>query len=229
MIIQLNQHFSKIVCGVVFYPQNTLKGGYRFITHTFCILGCRCLRPLKCIEDRDLLVKDILMFQVVHRVCGAFERFKEGLKTLGVLDAIRMHPDSFRPLMCHEPSPLTADLMDHLFHIRLSAVGSNKRRAEERVVPFWRDYLQDVEEQEGSSKLGKILAFATGASVIPPVGFSPQPSVDFLHDQPVSSRRCLPMANTCINCLKLPLLDTYEDFRESMDFALGNTQGFGRE
>ncbi|XP_054608769.1 uncharacterized protein LOC129179453 [Dunckerocampus dactyliophorus] len=188
-----------------------------------------CLRPLKCIEDRDLLVKDILMFQVVHRVCGAFERFKEGLKTLGVLDAIRMHPDSFRPLMCHEPSPLTADLMDHLFHIRLSAVGSNKRRAEERVVPFWRDYLQDVEEQEGSSKLGKILAFATGASVIPPVGFSPQPSVDFLHDQPVSSRRCLPMANTCINCLKLPLLDTYEDFRESMDFALGNTQGFGRE
>lgn len=74
-----------------------------------------------------------------------FYRFKEGLKTLGVLDAIGMHPDSFRPLMCHEPSPLTADLMDQLFHIRLSAVGSNKRQAEERVVPFWRDYLQDVE------------------------------------------------------------------------------------
>lgn len=34
-----------------------------------------CLRPLKCIEDRDLLVQDILMFQVVHRVSGAFERF----------------------------------------------------------------------------------------------------------------------------------------------------------
>lgn len=34
-----------------------------------------CLRPLKHIEDRDLLVQDILMFQVVHRVCGAFERF----------------------------------------------------------------------------------------------------------------------------------------------------------
>ncbi|XP_031150685.1 G2/M phase-specific E3 ubiquitin-protein ligase-like [Sander lucioperca] len=33
-----------------------------------------CLRPLKCIEDRDLLVQDILMFQVVHRVCGALER-----------------------------------------------------------------------------------------------------------------------------------------------------------
>ncbi|KAK2850768.1 hypothetical protein Q5P01_007044 [Channa striata] len=141
-------------------------------------------RTLKTIEERDLLVQDILMFQVVHRVSG------EGLKTLGVLDAIQMYPDSFRPLFCHEPSPLT---------------------------------------QEGPSKLGKIKAFATGASVIPPVSFSPQPSVEFLHDQSLSPKLCLPMANTCINCLKLPLLDKYEHFRESTDFALGNTQGFGRE
>ena len=56
-----------------------------------------------------------------------------------------MHPESLRPLMCHEPPSLTADLTDHLFHIWLSEEGSNKRRVEERVVPFWRDYLQDVE------------------------------------------------------------------------------------
>uniref|UniRef100_A0A8C7XQV1 HECT-type E3 ubiquitin transferase n=1 Tax=Oryzias sinensis TaxID=183150 RepID=A0A8C7XQV1_9TELE len=85
-----------------------------------------------------------------------------------------------------------------------------------------------VTEQVGPSKFGKILSFATGASVIPPVGFSPQHSIDFLHGHSVNPGRHLPMANTCINCLKLPLLDTYEDFRESMDFALGNTQGFGR-
>ncbi|XP_033990023.1 G2/M phase-specific E3 ubiquitin-protein ligase-like [Trematomus bernacchii] len=188
-----------------------------------------CLRPLKSIEDRDLLVQDITMFQVVHRVAGAFERFKEGLKVLGILDAIKMHPESFRPLMCHEPSALTADVMDHLFHILLSEVGSNKIRTEEVVVPFWRDYLQDVEDQEGPPKLGKILAFATSASVIPPVGFSPQPSIDFLHGHPSSPKQRLPMANTCINCLKLPLLETYDDFKECMDFALGNTQGFGRE
>uniref|UniRef100_A0A3Q3J439 HECT domain-containing protein n=1 Tax=Monopterus albus TaxID=43700 RepID=A0A3Q3J439_MONAL len=125
-----------------------------------------------------------------------------GLKTLGVLDGIQRHLDSFRPLMCHEPSPLTADMIDHLFHIWLSVVGSNKRRAEE----------------VGPSKLGKILAFATGASVILPVGFSPKPQIDFLHDQSFSPKCHLPMANTCINCLKLPLLDTYEDFKESMDF-----------
>lgn len=67
------------------------------------------------------------------------------MKTLGVLDAIRMDPDAFRPLICHEPSPLTADVLEYLFEIRMSAVGSNKRRAEECVVPFWRAYLLDVE------------------------------------------------------------------------------------
>ena len=34
-----------------------------------------CLRPLKGMEDQDFLLEDILMFQVVHRVSGAFERF----------------------------------------------------------------------------------------------------------------------------------------------------------
>ncbi|TDH12794.1 hypothetical protein EPR50_G00051550 [Perca flavescens] len=87
-----------------------------------------------------------------------FYRFREGMKTLGVLDAIRMHPDAFRPLFCHEPSPLTADVLEQLFEIRLSAVGRNKRRAEECVVAFWRDYLLDVEEQEGPLQLGGILA-----------------------------------------------------------------------
>jgi len=72
-------------------------------------------------------------------------RFCEGLKTLGVLEKIQRHPDSFRPLLCHEPSTLTADQMDDVFSIWLSPEGSNKRAAEEIVVTFWRDYLQDAE------------------------------------------------------------------------------------
>ncbi|MED6272205.1 hypothetical protein CHARACLAT_027793 [Characodon lateralis] len=72
--------------------------------------------------------------------------------------------------------------MDQLFNIRLSSVGSTKRSAAERVVPFWRDYLQDVEEEEGPSKLAKILGFSTGATVITLIGFSPQPSIEFLHE-----------------------------------------------
>ncbi|KAL7375259.1 hypothetical protein ABVT39_014430 [Epinephelus coioides] len=104
-----------------------------------------CLKPLRRLEDKNLLVDDILMFQVIHRVRGPFERFRDGLRTLGVLDKIQAHPESFYPLLCWSPTTLTADVVDSLFTIRLSPVGSNRRRAEEVVVPFWRDYLTDAE------------------------------------------------------------------------------------
>lgn len=79
-----------------------------------------------------------LVFVCFYRLC-------EGLKTLGVLEKIQKYPDSFRPLFCYEPSVLTADQLDDLFTIHLSPEGSNKRVAEEVVIPFWRDYLQDAE------------------------------------------------------------------------------------
>ncbi|XP_053281200.1 G2/M phase-specific E3 ubiquitin-protein ligase [Pleuronectes platessa] len=189
-----------------------------------------CLRPMRSIRDKDLLVHDIVMFQVIHRVQGPFQRFCEGLKTLGVLEKIRRHPDSFRPLFCYEPSTLTADQVDDVFSIWLSPEGSNKRAAEERVVTFWRDYLHDAEEEEGPSKLQKILSFATGASVVPPIGFSPTPSVQFIQkeDDDFSCTPMFPLANTCINCIKLPLHVSYQEFKEKFDFALGNSYGFGR-
>ncbi|XP_047192931.1 uncharacterized protein LOC124850943 isoform X1 [Scophthalmus maximus] len=189
-----------------------------------------CLRPLRKIEDKEQLVRDIIMFQVVHRVEAPFQRFQEGLKTLGVLEKLQKNPDSFRPLFCHQQSGLTAEIMDDLFTIHLSSPGSNKRRAEEVVVPFWRDYLIDVEDEEGPSKLEIILAFATGATVIPPIGFIPTPSIGFLHEEEYgdSAVSNLPIANTCINCLKLPLHSSYSVFKDKMDFAFANTHGFGR-
>nr|XP_024662248.1 G2/M phase-specific E3 ubiquitin-protein ligase-like [Maylandia zebra] len=162
------------------------------------------------------------MFQVIHRVRGPFERFQDGLRTLEVLDKIQAHPESFRTLLCWSPSVLTADLLDSLFTICLSPAGSNKRHAEAVVISFWRDYLTDAEDQDGTQKLGTILAFATGANTVPPIGFSPQPSIEFLHQEPdAQAMSKLPIANTCINCLKLPLHTSYKDFQENMDFALG--------
>ncbi|KAF3835798.1 hypothetical protein F7725_017110 [Dissostichus mawsoni] len=189
-----------------------------------------CLRPVHSDSDRELLVKDIVMFQVVHRVQGPFQRFCEGMKTLGVLDAVRKHPDSFKPLFCYEEHLLSADQMDNLFIIQLSPEGSNKRTAEERVVTYWRDYLQDAEEEEGPTKVQKILAFATGASVVPPIGFSPTPSVEFIHngEDDFASTPLFPIANTCVNCIRLPLHVSYGVFKDKFDFALGNTYGFGR-
>lgn len=72
-------------------------------------------------------------------------RFRDGLKTLGVLQKIQLHPDAFQSILCYSPRKLTADTMDELFTIRWSETGSNKRSAENKVVAFWRDFLQDVE------------------------------------------------------------------------------------
>ncbi|CAL8270240.1 unnamed protein product [Arctogadus glacialis] len=52
-----------------------------------------CLKPLKSVDDRDRLVEDVLMFQVINRVRGPFERFRDGLKTLGVLGPSRIIPN----------------------------------------------------------------------------------------------------------------------------------------
>ncbi|KAJ4934037.1 hypothetical protein JOQ06_006844 [Pogonophryne albipinna] len=140
------------------------------------------------------------------------------------------HPDSFKPLFCYEEHLLSADQMDNLLIIQLSPEGSNKRTAEERVVTYWRDYLQDAEEEEGPTKVQKILAFATGASVVPPIGFSATPSVEFIHngEDDFASTPLFPIANTCVNCIRLPLHVSYEVFKDKSDFALGNTYGFGR-
>ncbi|XP_062304842.1 G2/M phase-specific E3 ubiquitin-protein ligase-like [Osmerus eperlanus] len=200
------------------------------------LTNCGCLRAMKTVNDKEMLLEDILMFQVINRVRGPFERFCEGMKTLGVLEQLQQHPDAFCPLLCHKTRQLTADILDNLFQIQFSESGSNRRMAENNVTAYWRDYLQDAEDEEGPTKLGKILTFATGASEIPPIGFSPQPSIEFLHDEQtvfnsshgVSAAR-FPMANTCVNCLRIPLHSAYEAFKTNMDFAIANTQGFGMQ
>lgn len=77
-------------------------------------------------------------------------------------------------------------------------------------------------EEESIKKLEDILTFATGCNALPPIAFSPQPSLEFLHQEGK-----YPVANTCINCLRLPIHKTYDDFKLNMDFAVGNSQGFG--
>nr|XP_055051747.1 uncharacterized protein LOC129437569 isoform X2 [Misgurnus anguillicaudatus] len=193
-----------------------------------------CLRVIKSLQDKDLLLQDILLFQVVNRLHGPLERFKEGLRTLGLLDAVVKHKEAFRPLFCSPQKALTADSLDDLFEIHYSIAGSNRRAQENATVAFWRDYLLDAEEGNSNCSLNKILMFATGCSCLPAIGLKPKPSIEFLHSTdslpPTASvGEKFPTANTCVNCLRLPLHKDYATFKANMDFALCNTQGFGQE
>ncbi|MGH0125029.1 UNVERIFIED_CONTAM: hypothetical protein FKN15_077247 [Acipenser sinensis] len=86
-----------------------------------------------------------------------------------------------------------------------------------------------LSSKEGNTEsiLECILAFATGSSTVPPVGFCPEPSLEFLPPQDVAAE--FPIANTCVNWLRLPLLENYDNFKTNRDFAICNTQGFGIE
>lgn len=90
---------------------------------------------------KSILTACVYPLANLHCVC----RFSDGLRTLGVLQKIKHHPEAFRPVLCYSPGTLTAEIMDELFAIRWSEMGSNNRADESRVVAYWRDYLQDAE------------------------------------------------------------------------------------
>ena len=101
---------------------------------------------------------------------------------------------------------------------------SNYFIVESRVMMYWRDYLQGVEDKEADSSFGEILASSTGSSKVPPLGFIPRRSIKFLH----SSQSSFPQGNTCGCILNLPTMHTsFESFEDDMDFAFKNYHGFG--
>ncbi|XP_074811893.1 G2/M phase-specific E3 ubiquitin-protein ligase isoform X3 [Natator depressus] len=184
--------------------KSTISDCYEYLT----IAGC--LRPMTTLCDKDMLVNDLLIYHVIKRVHSPFESFRQGLKTLGVLEKIQMHPDAFSSILCHKPERLSARILGDLFTIHCLS-GVNKVKG----VDFWMGYLQDVEGGESAATLEDILVFATGTSSIPPIGFEPDPSVKFLHIK-------YPVGNRQLNCLELPITKTYEQFKNKMDFAISS-------
>ncbi|MGH0176643.1 UNVERIFIED_CONTAM: hypothetical protein FKN15_073409 [Acipenser sinensis] len=67
--------------------------------------------------------------------------------------------------------------------------------------------------------LETILVFATAADAVPPMGFVPEPSIEFLHSQG-QLQEIFPQGETSFNSLKLPIVQTYEEFRRNMDYAI---------
>lgn len=79
-----------------------------------------------------------------------FERLKEGLKTLGVLNAIEEHSTVMEELFCGGPPPLSAASLLDLFKVQYSLKGSNRRALEEVAVGHWRDWIIEVDGESMS-------------------------------------------------------------------------------
>jgi len=85
--------------------------------------------------------------QTVVYICNTVLcRFKDGLRTLNVLQAVERHTDAMRSVFVHQCCPLTASDVDAVFKMRhLSERGSNRWQAETRTLAYWADFLQDLE------------------------------------------------------------------------------------
>lgn len=74
-----------------------------------------------------------------------FYRFKEGLNTLKLAEAIQAQPAQFKGLFLENTQQLSAADLINLFQPVLSTAGSSRRQEENRVLCYWRDLLIDIE------------------------------------------------------------------------------------
>ncbi|NXU47767.1 G2E3 ligase, partial [Turnix velox] len=191
--------------------QSAIDDCYEFLA------AAGCLRPVTSLCDKNMLVNDILIHHVIKRVISPLESFSEGLKTLGVLEKIQMHPDAFSTILCHKPERLTAETICDLFTIHSSSDVNEVQGSD-----FWMGFLQDVECGESVVTLEDILFFVTGFTSVPPMGFDPEPTIKFLHKR-------YPVGNRHLNFLGLPITTTYEQFKKKMELTIRNALRAERE
>ncbi|CAB1352350.1 unnamed protein product, partial [Coregonus sp. 'balchen'] len=130
------------------------------------LLGLKMI-IFKTMEDRDVVVELVAQQFVKGSMQVALEQFKYDLNTLGLLEALGNHPDSFRALFMDPIKPPTARDLRDMFKVTYS-------------IPF--NWLAEVQDGECPPlTVAMVLEFATGATVVPTLGFEETPTIEFLH------------------------------------------------
>ncbi|MBN3294218.1 G2E3 ligase, partial [Polypterus senegalus] len=175
------------------------------------IAGCLC-HVIRELSDKDKIVEDYLKWYFFTRNAACIQRMKQ-------------NPSGFMKYFCFSEKKITAEIIENLFKAEFSQPGSNRRQEELRIAAYWADYLLDIEGKTSFAEpsLEDILMFSTGVSSIPPIGFHPKPTVNFLHNESP-----YPIAQTCTNSLSIPIHKTYDKFKYHMNFGILNSPGFGQ-
>ena len=123
---------------------------------------------IKTTSDIENLVQKTVNWYVLGRAQPAYDSFKEGLRTLGVLDSILHYPQVMREAFCFKPDTLTVTDFDDMFSVTRACEGSNRREVENLVLSHWQDLMQDCEEESAEITLSDILFFVSGCKNLPP-------------------------------------------------------------
>ncbi|XP_054606589.2 G2/M phase-specific E3 ubiquitin-protein ligase [Nothobranchius furzeri] len=215
--LKLREDLQKVCSGEV--PEN--------LEDTIDLAGSR--RNLATPENAQKMALDTAHWYIFGRTRSAFERFKDGLKTLGVYSAMMENKEFFLKIMCHHDNRITAENIKNAFRPVLHTPGSNKRSTENLILCLWENFILEAEDEDSDVSLEMILFFSTGLKSFPPLDLRPSPTLCFLHDpEECGEFSKYPKANTCTNRLYLPIVHTtYQEFKSHMVFGIGASEGFG--
>ncbi|CAB1434317.1 unnamed protein product, partial [Pleuronectes platessa] len=196
-----------------------------------------CNRAVRSLEEREVLVEDLVSFSLITRMQLPLQRFREGLQTLGVFDQVQLFPSVFYGVFCEAAGRLTAQTLGQLFIINLSEE-EEKLDKETPVVTFWRHLLLECEVGRSSISLQDLLLFATGAEELPVTGLLHPPSISFLHPFSSSSPGVeemgrsgeeewrdgglFPQSEPSSKHLLLPITSSYQSFKSCMEQAISH-------
>ncbi|XP_076834294.1 G2/M phase-specific E3 ubiquitin-protein ligase [Brachyhypopomus gauderio] len=176
-----------------------------------------CWREVTKLSDKHLLLEDILNFYLIIRMQLPLQRFREGLRTLGVFEQVQACAGGFSRVFCGPVERMTAESIFSLFTVWFSEEEEHKAK-EDMTLAFWKQYLHECEDGRCAASLEDILVFATAADVVPAIGFNPPPSLSFL--SPLDPSCAFPQSQPEANHLVLPVLPCYELFKKHLEYAV---------
>ncbi|CAN9501943.1 unnamed protein product [Ophioblennius macclurei] len=205
-----------------------------------------CNRPVETLEERDLLVEDLVSFSMITRMQLPLKRFREGLQTLGVFEQVLLFPSLFFGVFCRRYEQPTAQTVAQLFAVRFSEQ-EEKLNKETPVATFWRHFLMECEVGRSSISLQDLLLFSTGGQELPADGLLlPPPSISFLHPAVAKKKKqkggggggasqrrrgkskrrsegsLFPLSMPESKLLLLPIASSYEAFKSAMEQAVSH-------
>ena len=180
------------------------------------------------VAKKEEIVDCLLKQYYVYGVYASIQQFLEGMNEIGNFgDVVLSNQAIFEQLLCDCHVKLTTQRFKDLYQIAYSEVGSNSRIKEDSTIYCFEVFLQDLEEGEANGlALEDLLVFISGASKIPPLGFTVPIRVKFYDDVLTERRR--PWSSTCSLTLNIPRgYENPEQFKSLMLETLQECQGFG--
>ncbi|KAL3866877.1 hypothetical protein ACJMK2_044130 [Sinanodonta woodiana] len=181
--------------------------------------GCMSLTLHFNQDGQTALVKSLTKFVVCDRIQSPFEQPWVWL--------MKINKKHWKEVFIFTIKPLDALQLDNMFDVKWLTEGSNQKRIEERILVYWRDFLQYLE----GTLVTYIEHIVAVTEWVPAHGFNFPLQLSFIHPEDLQDvAKCctagFPYANTCTMKLKIQVVNDCNTFQRNMAAAISMTVTF---